>query len=59
MGVVLDDDQAVARDCDKGLDLSVGGAVLRHHSPGQGAPQARVRGEPGPHTQLLLGREQS
>ena len=59
MGVVLDDDQAVAGDGDERLQLAVGGAVLDHDGPGQRAPEAGVRREPRPHTQLLLGGEQS
>ena len=59
VGVVLDDDQAVAGDGDEGLELGVCRAVLHHHGPGQRAPEAGVRREPRPHTQLLLGGEQS
>ena len=59
MGVVLDDDQAVARDGDEGLQLTVSGAVLHHHGPGQRSSEASVRGESWPHTQLLLGGKQS
>ena len=59
MGVVLDDDQAVAGDGDEGLKLGVSGAVLHHHGPGERATEAGVRREPRPHTQLLLGGEQS
>ena len=59
MGVVLDDDQAVAGDGDEGLELGVGGAVLDHHGPGERAPETGVWREPRPHTQLLLGGEQS
>ena len=54
MGVVLDDDQAVAGDGDEGLQVTVGGAVLHHHGPGQRTSEAGVRREPWPHTQLLL-----
>ena len=59
VGVVLDDDQAVAGDGDEGLELGVGGAVLDHHGPGESAPETGVWREPRPHTQLLLGGEQS
>ena len=59
MGVVLDDDQAVAGDGDEGLQVTVGGAVLHHHGPGQRTSEAGVRREPWPHTQLLLGGKQS
>ena len=41
--VVLDDDEAVTGDRDKGLELRVGGAVLHHHGPGERAPEAGVR----------------
>ena len=52
--VVLDDDEGVAGDGDKGLYLGVGAAVLHHHGPTQGSPQTRIGGKPGPHRHLLL-----